>query len=267
MREVFYCMRVGEWRSYLGLFLAGALGGGLRSLASLATLKGVLVAFAPFMAATYIANNVGDAECDAVNPNKVFRNPIARGALSREVGLLATFLVAAVGTALTAALLPSVLPAYLLSLLLSLAYSLPPRLKCKPPLDVISHSLFFGALLVLMGALSARAPMDPVALALAAFYSAFLELRNEVEDLDYDEASRCLTTVVLLGSRRAELLTKALAAASVALGSLRALSCPWLIPLGATALAAYLRASCVGRPARLIDLYVAACFAIPALGG
>ena len=266
MKPLLRCLRIAEWRGYLGLYLAGSLCGGISSLAKLGTVLGVCASFLPFMAATYIANNVGDAECDALNPRKAPKNPLATGELSRQAALYALVLTSALGALLTFVLLPQALPTYLAALALSMAYSLPPRLKCRPPLDVASHALFFGALLLLMGATAAGVTPDAASLALAASYSSFLELRNEVEDLEYDAIGHCATTAVRLGAHRSELLTKALGGLSVAIAAFRARQLPWMLVLAPAVLAAYLRSDCVERGARAVDAYVAACFVLPALG-
>lgn len=266
MKPLLKCLRIAEWRGYLGLYLAGALCGGISSLVKPDTVLGICASFLPFMAATYIANNVGDAECDALNPRKASKNPLATGELSRRVALYTLALTATLGTLLTSVLLPQALLTYLAALALSLAYSLPPRLKCRPPLDVVSHALFFGALLLLMGATAAGVTPDVTSLALAASYSSFLELRNEMEDLEYDAIGRCATTAVGLGAHRSELLTRALGGLSVAIAAFKAQQLPWMLVLAPAALAAYLHSNCVGKGARAVDAYVAACFVLPALG-
>ncbi len=231
------------------------------------TLVGLVAVFAPYMAATYLANNVGDRVCDAINPRKLQRNPVAKGELSDREALAAAVLLAILGAVAAALLFPVVLPVYVTAITLSLAYSLPPRLKCRPVLDIVSHSLFFGLLLVLMGAMVAGEAPDLITLLLFAVYSAFLEVRNELEDLDYDAAALCTTTVARLGRRKALILARALAAGSVALAAIRVLKMTWAAFLAPLALALYFWTPDTEHGARVVDLYVAATVALWALGG
>lgn len=86
--------------------------------------------------------------------------------------------------------------------LLSGAYSAPLlRLKSIPIMDLLSHSLFFGALLYLFG-FSSAGNINFQAIFLAAstsLYSIILEMRNHLEDYEADFISKTITTVRRLG--------------------------------------------------------------------
>ncbi len=264
MKALLKCARPLEWRGYLGLYLAGAVQGGLYAAIKAETLVGLIAVFTPYMAATYIANNVADVDCDVNNPRKIRRNPVASGELSRRTAVSAVAVLSVLGGLSSLLFLPRVLPVYLAALFLSMSYSLPPRFKCRPFLDLASHSLFFGALIVVMGALSASVNLDIYTVALSAVYSAFLELRNELEDFEYDKGAGCLTTVCAFGPEKGRLAMHVTALLSVFLAALRIAEL-WFAILSLPVLLVYSKEA--DRSVRAVDLYVALSFLIPALGG
>jgi len=72
---------------------------------------------------------------------------------------------------------------------------------------IVSHGLFFGVLPFLFGIYSSHGSIEGYEFILPSlfFYSAFLELRNHLEDYSSDVASGLKTSAVLLGKKRAEL--------------------------------------------------------------
>ena len=158
-----------------------------------------------YVSFAFAINNCFDVETD-LNGEKRYYNPVATRSITLKEGLVFSALLAISGI-----LVASVLPAnafvlYVISMLLALIYSAPPRTKTKPPLDLITHGLFFGSLLFLFGLFSSNGnagSFTPLVFSIF-FYSCFLELRNHIEDYESDLISNTTTSAVLLGKRSAE---------------------------------------------------------------
>ena len=214
-------LRVVEWKAYVGLAMYGALLPRRPWPDALRPLPLVLAATLLYMAASYLINNVYDVGSDRVNPRKARRNPFAAGSAPRSLGLAAGLASCAAGLFLAALAGLPALASYAAGLALSLAYSAPPlRLKGRPPLDLVSHSVFFGVALVLWGFYASGGErLSLTALAAIALYSVALELRNELEDLEADGASGCRTTAVALGREASQRLLWAVLLSFAALAS------------------------------------------------
>ena len=259
-------MRIPEWRGYVGLVAYGALSS-LGDTGSI--LPGALFLAAitfSYMAAIYLVNNASDANLDKLS-GKAYRNPAAMGEVGEEELLTAGLLIAACGFAATAAWgrLP-LIATYALGVSVGVAYSLPPvRLKGRSPLDLLSHSFFFGTAPYLMGRLTVGEGVDAGILLFISIVSITLELRNELEDFKADLAANCRTTVVVLGCERSRRLLKLLQA-SVLLLPL-CLACLEGAPL--STVLAPLVAACllVGDDARnrLVDAYASLYLALTLL--
>ena len=98
---------------------------------------------------------------------------------------------------------------YGLMMLLSSAYSVPPiRFKSVPILDLTSHGLFFGSLIVLYGvSVTGGFRFETLVLTSSMFViSLIVELRNQIDDIAEDSATGVHTTACLIGSSRANAL-------------------------------------------------------------
>jgi len=155
------------------------------------------------MSIVYLVNNIYDIESDRLNPYKRNKNPLAKGEISvNEAMKIALILFAFDCVILMLFCIYLEIINYLILLALGVLYSVPPvRFKEKPLLDLISHSLFFGVLLVTQGyfAYSTNKFICPEILFCVILASIYLELRNEVEDFDYDKKASYKTTSVILG--------------------------------------------------------------------
>lgn len=209
--------RVLDWRAYVGMATFGFAQG-----------LGVFVAqdsihvFLRFMATVFLylafsfsINNCFDAGCDALREEKLAKNPLAAGLVGFREGLALSLCAAIAGLSLVYLWFGGCLLTYLSLTLLAGAYSMPPlRLKSVPLVDLVSHGLFFGALLYLYGyGASASGGLGPEAVLMGAstfIYSTTLELRNHLDDLQTDISSGERTTACWLGHRRSVGLLKTL---------------------------------------------------------
>jgi|Deesub1362A_J573_1020465.scaffolds.fasta_scaffold00680_13 4-hydroxybenzoate polyprenyltransferase len=200
--------RLWHGRAYVAIALFGFILGSDHSLI-LPFIASVLL----YVSFAFAINNCFDIETDSKGEKGRF-NPLVDGTLKFKEGLLFSIALAVSGI-VTASILPlKAFVVYLLSIFIALIYSAPPRLKTKPPLDLISHGLFFGVFLFLFGLFSSNssgsisAGIDgygnyiPLIFSLF-FYSCFLELRNHIGDYASDLTSGTRTSVVLLKEKNA----------------------------------------------------------------
>jgi len=191
-------IRIRAWKAYLGMSLFGyAL-----SADALDMRVGIfLLSISLYLAFAFAINNCYDTDTDALSSKK---NPVASGEISMERARALSYLFAASGL-LTTMALPRISSAlYALMLALAYAYSAPPRLKALPPMDMISHGLFFGAMIFLFGtSVSGAFHTEHLWIALSVFfYSCLFEFRNHIEDFENDRRAGVKTSAVLLGERR-----------------------------------------------------------------
>ena len=97
---------------------------------------------------------------------------------------------------------------------LSLFYSVPPlRFKSRSPLDILSHGLFFGSLILILPALifgSFTIQIFWVSVSIF-FLSVTIELWNHIIDFESDIKARLRTAVSVIGLERSERIVKILA--------------------------------------------------------
>ena len=102
---------------------------------------------------------------------------------------------------------------------LSGAYSAPkPRFKSVPVVDMLSHGLFFGSLIVLFGltVTGGSSPQTPFICAGIFLASIIVELNNQIEDATADAEAGVRTTTVTVGLPWAKRLFSALLAVHIA---------------------------------------------------
>lgn len=201
-------VRMQDWGGYVGMAILGYLQGvGLLTL-----LPGhmnfivFLVTVACYLGFSFSVNNCFDHEGDKLGA-KVSLNPVASGRISMGGGVIFSILLALAGLAVTSLWFGgTAFTIYAIMLLLSGMYSVPPfRLKAVPVLDMASHGLFFGSLIVLYGVIVSRGFNAFTLPLLLSVYnlSLILELRNQLDDIEEDTATSVVTTVVKMGYRRA----------------------------------------------------------------
>lgn len=205
-------VRMQDWGGYIGIAILGYLQGvGTTNATSLGYVNFVvyLLTIALYLGFSFSLNNCFDHEGDKLGA-KVVLNPVASGKISVSGGITLSILLALAGFVLTGAWFSiGSLTVYAVMLIISCSYSAPPfRLKSVPVLDMASHGLFFGSLIILYGVIvTAGFNAFTLPLLLSVYnLSLVLELRNQIDDIEEDSAMNLDTTVVRIGLEKANTL-------------------------------------------------------------
>jgi len=216
VRWYFANVRARDWGGYVGMSILGYLvgiGTFQRVQAGYLDLAAYLVTVALYLGFSFSINNCFDYEGDWLG-DKVSRNPIASGKISMRGGVWFSTVLASAGLALTGLWFSGgPLLIYGLMLLLSGAYSVPPlRLKSVPIIDLASHGLFFGSLIVLYGIFVTGGFNSYMVVSACSTFviSLIVELRNQIDDISEDSATGVDTTACRIGEGRANALLNCL---------------------------------------------------------
>jgi len=198
-------IRALEWRAYLGMSILGYLQGtGSISLFindPTFFLKYIITVML-YLAFSFAINNCYDYEGDQLG-DKISKNPIASGQIGKNEGIAQSYIIAITGVILSYYWFDTnSFIIYIGMMLLSCAYSTPPfRLKSVPFLDLISHGLFAGFLIIFYGISVTQGFGENTVILLSSItiFSLILELRNHLEDYEEDLASKVNTTVAKIG--------------------------------------------------------------------
>lgn len=187
--------------------LIGALLGASREVSPL-DWRFVVVTLANVLAVTYafMINDIEDSSDDMTSPESAARNAISSGAVSPRLGWAASVVVFIASLTLYVLIggHSTVLGGTILAI--SHIYSWRKiRLKSKFLLDILSHALMLGGLLMLSSfyAYSASPGWGWTVILAITFFSAYGQLYNQVRDYPTDRAVGLRTTTVELGARRA----------------------------------------------------------------
>ncbi len=154
----------------------------------------------------FVLNDIEDREYDALDEIKRHRNPLAGKVMKLEhakffcwaLFLLSLFLFISIN-------LNTLLCGFLL-LLLGFLYSWKTvQLKSKPVLDLVSHGLYFGPLLLLSGfsTSSSNFTYNTVFLSIAVFVLSVIgDIKNEIRDYEVDRLSGITNTATILDLAR-----------------------------------------------------------------
>lgn len=157
------------------------------------------------VAFAFMINDVEDAPDDALNPEKVNRNPVSARILSPRAAYTASYFVAALALLAYAPLGINTFLTGASSVVISFLYSWRKiRLKTIPVLDMISHCLMLAGLQYLCGYYAFEpAPLFrwlfPFLFLIA--FSVYGVLFNQLRDLKYDLEAGLTHTACLLGER------------------------------------------------------------------
>ena len=200
-------IRLSRWREHVPFTIPLTVFGGLLALEPQAAaadwrLFAVLAGNVLAMSFAFMLNNIEDARDDALDPQKMRRNVISNGQLSRREGVWFTIIAfaAALGLYLASGVLTLVIGG--VTLALCYLYSAHPfRFKARPLTDVVSHALMLSGLLVAVGYFTYGAEPGEVWLVIAAasLFSAYGQFYNQVVDYEVDKAAGLKNTAVLLG--------------------------------------------------------------------
>ena len=209
-------VRLFEWRAYLGMSLLGylqGLGNPLLIFSDYLSFTKYLVTVLLYLAFSFAINNCFDYEGDKLG-DKISKNPVASGIIGQREGVIQSVLIALTGVTLTFLWFDGyTFGLYFVMILLSGAYSIPPlRLKSVPFMDMMSHGLFFGALIILYGISVTQGFGGGTYYLVGSIFvfSLILELRNHIDDAPEDYASNVDTTVTKIGLVRSNKLLYAL---------------------------------------------------------
>ena len=205
-------LRLTRWREHVPYVVPLTLIGGL--IACRATNTGPGLELAAVLGANLLANcmafminDIEDADDDARDPKRALRNVVASGGLSRGAAWIATIVCGLASLALYAVASGSglaVLACGTATLLLAVAYSWRPiRLKAQPGVDVVSHALMLGGLLLLAAHL-AQAPGEGtwvLPVTAVSLISAYGQFHNQIRDFDADKAAGLRNTAISIGLR------------------------------------------------------------------
>ena len=161
------------------------------------------------MSCAFMLNDIEDAEDDALHPEKRLNNVISSGALSQQSGWMVFRASSAIALVLYA--LGGVWTALWGCLGLAVAYmysAKPFRLKARPIVDVISHSLGAGSLQVVIGYYAYDNNPGTgwhivLAMTLGSVYGQFY---NQLDDYDVDKQAGLRNTTLLIGKPAATFL-------------------------------------------------------------
>lgn len=182
-------------------------------------LRFVLVTLANVLAVTYafMVNDIEDSDDDSTAPESAARNAVSSGVISPRLGWGASALVFGVSLGLYGLVggRSLILGAAILAISHFYSWRLI-RLKSMFLLDVVSHALMLGGLLMLTSfyAYSASPGWGWAVILAITLFSAYGQLYNQIRDLPTDCAVGLRTTTVELGARRARRIMYALLALS-----------------------------------------------------
>ena len=208
-------VRLSRWSEHVPFTLPLTLIGSLLAIdAAAATVDwrvfAVVLGNMMSMSFAFVLNNIEDAPDDALDPQKLQRNVISSGILSRRQGLVIAALAFALALLLYAFSGVWTLAMGAATLALCYLYSAHPfRLKARPITDVLSHALMLSGLLMMTGyfAYDSDPQVAWMVILAAILFSAYGQFYNQVDDYDVDKEAGLGNTVVLLGKGLTRLLS------------------------------------------------------------
>ncbi|MBO3758108.1 MAG: UbiA family prenyltransferase [Thermoproteota archaeon] len=209
--------RIFDWKAYLFVSVIGSLA--TFELSKFDPFKYILfiALICSYLAFSFSINNIFDKHVDSLDKVALSKNPVAGGKITEIEALTLSFLMPMVS--LPASIIVFGIKYFLVytfAYALSTMYSAPPfRLKGKPIIDLVVHGIFFGVLPFLLGALIIGS-LNALSLSLGLsffLYSIFLELRNHIEDYDFDSLANIKTTAVVIGKEKSEKIKEVVATA------------------------------------------------------
>lgn len=181
-------------------------------------LRFVLVLIANLLSVgfAFMINDVEDAPDDALNEEKINRNPVSAGMLSVREAKTASFLVMLVSAAFYIILGGKAMLYGLFSLVLGVLYSYHGvRLKSIAFLDLLSHCWLLAGLQTLTGYYTFTDEFTQTLLFPLLFVicvSLYGQLFNEIRDFDGDKRTTMRHTAIVLGEKRAHFVMLAVLA-------------------------------------------------------
>jgi len=155
-------------------------------------------------------NDINDAEDDALDPDKVNRNPISAKRLTKAEGYFLLNILIVITLVIILLTNKKVLVFGIFTLVVCLLYSMKPiRLKARPIIDTISHAFFLAAAQVIFFGFLPGATFDYLTISMATalfIFSIGGDLYNEVRDWEVDRKVGLNNTASILGYKMAALM-------------------------------------------------------------
>lgn len=162
-----------------------------------------------FVGFSFAINDCFDVEEDRLKESR--NNPVASGEITKRRALVFSSSLALLGILFSGWFGFTIFVYFICLTLLSFFYSVPPlRFKTRYPLDILSHGLFFGSLILILPALVFGSITSGVLLvALSIFIlSITIELWNHIIDFESDSRAQVRTTVYVLGLEKSERIAR-----------------------------------------------------------
>lgn len=205
IKTILKLLRVKEWRAFILILLFGFLASQAFDSHWLKIILFFIMSFL-FLAYGYLINDCFDTQEDSFDKNKI--NLILLGKASFLKGFLFSLLSALLGLIIAIFFDFKTFLFSLLGVVCVFLYSVPPfRLKSRPFLDFLSHGFFGGTFFFLLPffAFQKTITFPYFLLSLLIFYfSMILEIRNHLEDYEFDKKANLKTTVCFLGKEKSE---------------------------------------------------------------
>jgi decaprenyl-phosphate phosphoribosyltransferase len=173
-------MRPKQWAKNVLVFAAPLAAGQLFDVDVLIPSIGAFVAFCLVSSATYLINDVRDAEADRNHPKKSLR-PIAAGQLSPTTAIVAAIILAIAAIALSFAISLALVGIVIAYAVFTLAYSL--ALKHEPVIELALLAMGF-LLRAIAGGAASGLPISQWFLIVAGFGSLFMAAGKRYSELD-----------------------------------------------------------------------------------
>ncbi len=203
-------LRLRGWYAFLctavlGFVVSGGLTGPLVDIIIFFLMVSAYLGF------SFAINDSFDVEEDMFKESR--RNPVAAGEVTQDQAVTFSYSLALAGQLLSAWFGIIIFFYYLGLTLLSFFYSAPPlRFKARFPLDILSHGMFFGSMILLLPALIFGSLTTGVLLIAISIFclSVTIELWNHIADYTSDMKAHLKTTVCVLGLEKSEKTAKIL---------------------------------------------------------
>jgi 4-hydroxybenzoate polyprenyltransferase len=204
MKSYIKLVRLKAWYAFFLLaFLGFVISGGV--VTNPLDILVFILMISAYVGFSFAINDCFDVEEDRLKESR--NNPVASGEITRRRGLTLSSSLALLGILLSGWFGFTVFVYFTCLTLLSLFYSVPPlRFKTRYPLDILSHGLFFGSLIVILPALFFGSITSGVILVGVSIFilSITIELWNHITDFESDSSAQVRTTAFVLGLERSE---------------------------------------------------------------
>ena len=205
IKKFLLMVRIKEWRAFFLIFLFGFF---ISKGYSFGFIQNIFLFFSFFCFLTfgYLLNDCFDTKEDSFDRTKI--NILLKSNLSFKKTFFLSLAFVSLGLIFVSIGGKNVFFLSLLAVISVFLYSVPPfRFKAKPFLDLLSHGFFAGVFFFLLPFFFFNQKIDNKIfwLSFLIFYIfVLLEIRNHLEDYEFDKKAGLKTTVCFLGKEKSE---------------------------------------------------------------